>query len=188
MAPRLLLAFLSVFAAAFVLAAAPVSVTVNESDGAWHVDGIFLVEAAPEIAWQVLTDYDHLPAFVSSLEESRVVGRPGAGAVLVEQTATDKTFFFAPRMRVTLLIHEYEHAAIVFSDTLHADFVSNEGSWTIRQDERGCRVDYHMIALPRFSVPKFLLAPAFAADAHALLGEVRAEMQRRASASTATPP
>ncbi len=160
----------------------PTSVSVSERDGAWRVEGSFVVDAPREIAWQVLTDYDHLPAFISSMQESRVTARHES-EVIVEQIATGKVFFFSQNLRVTLRIHEHGKIALSFEDFLHGDFDRYEGTWTIQPDAAGCRIDYRLSATPHFSLPKFMLAPALQADAQSLLGEVRSEIQRRTNPS-----
>src|SRR6185437_15899062 len=50
-------------------------VSVRRDAQAVVIDGNWLVDAAPQDAWDVLTDYDHMAAFVSSLSASHIVAR-----------------------------------------------------------------------------------------------------------------
>ena len=61
-------------------------VAVRRDGQAVVIDGNWHVEAGPQDAWSVLTDYDHMAAFVSSLSASRIVARSD-GKLEVEQTS-----------------------------------------------------------------------------------------------------
>src|SRR5262249_40922386 len=69
-------------------------VTANVVSGAHglEVEGRFEVKASPALAWSVLTNYDSIESFVSSMRESRVTKR-GDGYVLVEQVAVGHLLF-----------------------------------------------------------------------------------------------
>ena len=60
------------------------------------VDVNLVVQASPREAWDVLTDYDHMGRFVSSLTISRITGRSD-GRLLVAQTSRFRFGFIALR-------------------------------------------------------------------------------------------
>src|SRR6266699_1742851 len=55
----------------------------------YRVVGTFRVNASSQVAWSVLTDYDNLSSFVSSMRSSSAA-RPEAGRLLVTQEAVGR--------------------------------------------------------------------------------------------------
>ena len=51
---------------------------------AYELAGSFAVDASTEAVWAVLTDYQDIPSFVSSMRSSRVLERRPDGSLLVE--------------------------------------------------------------------------------------------------------
>lgn len=56
------------------------------------VNATFTVPAAPQLVWAVLTDFDNISRFISSIQSSKVVGRSG-NDVHVSQHAIEKYAF-----------------------------------------------------------------------------------------------
>ena len=54
-----------------------VHVTAKKDGQTITVDAVFKVVATQRQAWDVLTDFAHMPNFVSNLESSKVVSRSG---------------------------------------------------------------------------------------------------------------
>jgi len=65
-------------------AARAIEVKVERRDPGIAVEARFSVEASAEEAWRVMTDYDHMPEFMTRLESSRVLERNG-NSLLIEQ-------------------------------------------------------------------------------------------------------
>lgn len=147
----------------------------------FEVVGRCAIDASREDAWRVLTDYDGIDRFVSSMRESRVTGR-GDDYLLVEQIAVGRLFVFSRRLRTTLRVHEEPPGRIRFEDVLRRDFVSYRGEWQI-QESAGFRTEivYRVTACPAFSVPEFVARSLFRGTVGELLSEVRAEIERRAA-------
>ena len=51
------------------LAADDVSLTFQNQDGTYRLEGVFPVRADSATAWKVLTDYEHIPLFVGSMKK-----------------------------------------------------------------------------------------------------------------------
>jgi carbon monoxide dehydrogenase subunit G len=81
--------------------AAEISVAAHRRDGAMDVACSALIEAAPELVWQTLTDYGRLAEFIPGMSRSRVVSRSGAVAV-VEQVGEARFLFFGVPIEVTI--------------------------------------------------------------------------------------
>ncbi|MBI3292650.1 MAG: hypothetical protein HYZ73_07585 [Elusimicrobia bacterium] len=61
--------------------------------GAYRLEGHFVVEAPRHVVWEVLTDYDHIREFVSSIRTSQVKQRD-KDWLLLEQDAVGRVLFF----------------------------------------------------------------------------------------------
>lgn len=160
------------------LDATPLTVSVvSQKGGAYRIEGSFQVAAPAPLAWAVLTDYDNLPSFVSSMKSS-TVARDGTGRLLVTQAAVGRVGPFSRTLNVVLDVTEAAPARIAFRDVCGESFHSYAGSWTIDAERSGVRVTYVLEAWPLSSPPLFARS-ILAANARGLLDQVRLEMQRR---------
>src|SRR6266849_5806849 len=57
-------------ASAATMPAKPRVSVIGIGNGAYRIEGSFEVDAPPAVTWAVLTDYDNLPLFVSSMRSS----------------------------------------------------------------------------------------------------------------------
>lgn len=169
-------------AASDVAADGPSDVTVHVSRGPWglQVEARCVVAARAAVAWEVLTDYDGIDGFVSSMKESRIAGR-GDHHVLVEQVAVGRLLLFSRRFRTTLFVEETPHTRITFEDVLGTDFESYRGEWRIEDQAGRVTIVYQVGAKPSRSVPDFMARGLFRRTARELLSQVRDEIERRAA-------
>ena len=162
---------------------ADVSLRIEEDRPGWCVmEGSLTVAATREMVRGVLTDYDRIGRFVSSIRTSRVLERH-PDHLLLEQVASGGVLFFRRRTSVLLVIYEEPLRSIWFQDTSGKDFVSYAGAWRIEPQPRDVRVEYRLEAAPRFYIPGFLARGIFRKSAERLLDEVRLEIMKRASAA-----
>ena len=159
----------------------PPMVQVSRAAEGGHVlDASFAVAASPEIAWQVLTDYAGLPAFVESLKRSVVVRGPD-GLLQVEQEGAGRFGFVSQRFHVLLTIHENASKdRLDFHDTCGESFHRYRGAWTVEPRNGVTLVTYRLEAHPRFFAPGPLASRASKSNVRSLLDGVRSEMARRA--------
>lgn len=155
-----------------------VTVAVDGESRACKVLGRFVAQVPDNVAWAVLTDYDHLARFVSSLEASKVESRSG-NHLTVAQDAAAHVFLFHRDVHVRLDVNEEPERRIVFRDTLGKDFRSYVGEWRVRPDSTGTLVEYQLAAEPRSAVPRSVCRGMLKRTAQSLLTEVRSEMLRR---------
>lgn len=164
--------------------AAPPAVTVvSHKGGAYQIEGSFRVEAPPPVAWAVLTDYDNLPSFVSSMKSSAAF-RDRTGRLLVTQEAVGRAGPFSRTLNVVLHVTEAGPARLEFLDVCGESFHSYAGAWTIAAEGTGVRVTYTLEARPRSS-PPFFARSILSSNARGLLDQVRLEMQRRQRVASA---
>jgi hypothetical protein len=153
-------------------------VTMHEKGGAYTVQGHFFVAAPNYIAWNVLTDYDHISNFVSSMEKSCVQQRT-EHKLLVEQKASGKFFLFSRSADVLLDIHEEAPSALRFRDISHKDFYHYVGFWKIEEVREGILVLYQLEMKSRVKVPQFIRRRVVRKGVAQLLEQVRSEMIKR---------
>lgn len=163
-------------------AAPRVSIT-GAGNGAYRIEGSFRVDAPPPVAWAVLTDYDNLSSFVSSMRSSSAA-RLESGRLVVTQEAVGRAGPFSRTLHVALDVTEQPPGRIEFRDVSGASFHSYVGAWVIDADGEGARVTYTLEARPRSS-PPFFARSILASNARGLLGQVRLEMLRRGRTASA---
>jgi hypothetical protein len=161
-----------------------VEVTLDEDARGHVLVGTFHASVTPDLAWTVLTDYDALPAFVSSLKESRA-DRATPGVVRVRQRGVGRAGFFRREMVVTLEITEQPPWRIHFRDVAGESFSAYDGSWAIAPDEGGTVVRYELRATPKGALPGAIARRVTRSNVARLLDEVRQEMVRRRQAPSA---
>jgi len=170
-------------------AADNVSLAFQEKDGRYDIEGFFYVTADPKTAWNVLSDYDHIPSFVHDMKLSRVQVREG-NDILLRQEAEGGFLFFTQKVRLFLHVLETPEKSIQFTDIAHKDFKSYEGSWTIEAmpATQDLKVSYRLVADSNFSAPAFLASDAVKGGAQGLLVAVRKEiLSRQTSLPMAAP-
>lgn len=162
-------------------------VSMNLQDlghGTYQLEGHFKVDGSPYDAWKVLTDYEHISDFVSSLRKSAIKDS-STDRILLEQEALGKEFVFSKRIRVLLQVTEMPYKRVVFEDTLHTDFSFYDGSWEIYSVVPGVLdVTYRLNCKRLFAVPNILAKDALKKNAESLLAEVRAEIRHREQGGT----
>jgi len=161
-------------------------VTLNLEDlghGTYRLEGHLLVTGPPYDAWKVLTDYENISKFVSSLRKSTVKDST-TDRVLLEQEALGKEFVFSKRIQVVLQVTEIPYKRILFEDVSHKDFAFYEGTWEIQSVPSGLDIVYRLNCKRLFMVPNIIAKDAMKKSAEGLLAEVRAEILRRKEGAT----
>ena len=167
--------------------ASPADVTVDDTDGSCRVRASFTAPVSRDIAWNVLSDYDSIGRFVSSVRTSRME-RQADGRFLLRQDAVGSVFMFKHRIQVLLEIEEKAGSRIHFHDVLGKDFRSYVGEWRITADSLGTSVVYEIEAQPKGSIARAFCRGPLRNAARDLLSQVRAEMIRRGAVATAARP
>ena len=155
-----------------------IDLTVDDARGVCSVHGEFVVQASPDTAWAVLSDYDNIPRFVHSMVSSKAEYLAD-GRIVVRQQAVGHMFLFSRRVNVQLEVREQPGQWIEFRDVLGKDFTHYVGDWEIAPDSSGTRVIYRLEASPRVAMPSGMRCGLLKHAARDLLDEVRAEILRR---------
>jgi len=108
------------------------------------------VAADPQVAWETLTDYDHLSEFVPDIERSRVVAREG-NRLIVEHVGAFHLLFLSMPVRVRLAVEHDPYRRVqartepgkVGTEEPTLASVSSQYRLTpLLQPHSGVRVDY----------------------------------------------
>jgi hypothetical protein len=154
-------------------------VTVEDRKSVSEVRGSFDAPVPLPVAWSVLTDYDHIDDFVSSMRTSAVESRADSD-LTVRQEAVVGVFPFRRVAHLLLSVRERPDTSIEFRDVLDRDFRVYRGAWELRPGPSGTDVTYRLEARPASATPSFLDRAVLSRTVTRLLTQVRAEMVRRA--------
>ena len=169
-------------------AAAEPDIRIDRNNDAFRIDASLVVEAHHHIAWQVLTDYNNLAAFVPGLRTSRIVSAPGE-PLLLKQTGQSSFLAFSFPVEFVARLEELPLEAIRF-EAVSGNLSRKSGAWQIeaRGDSNLTRVSYRAEIVPGFWVPTVIGAAVMGQDVRGKLIAIAAEMRRRqASESSAKP-
>jgi hypothetical protein len=153
-------------------------VTVQEERGVYSVKARFHVPQAPSVAFAVLTDYEHIPRFMSDIKTSWVLER-SAGRAVVEQEGISRFMMFSKRVHLVLEIIEGADS-VRFRDRCGRGFSHYEGQWTTVPRDGGTDIVYELRADPSFSVPETILKRLLRRDSGRMIESLRQEMAARA--------
>lgn len=159
--------------------AAPPAVSVADRQSVSEVRGRFEAPVPLSVAWDVLTDYDHIGDFVSSMRTSSVESRAD-GDLTVRQEAVVGVFPLRRTAHLLLSVRERPDTSIEFHDVLDRDFRLYRGAWELRSGPSGTGVTYRLEAQPVGATPSFLERAVLSRTVTRLLTQVQAEMMRRA--------
>jgi hypothetical protein len=174
-----LLVVLSILSAPALGANTPISVDVERAvDKAYTVDAAFDVNVPASIAWEVLTDYEGIGRFVSSIRQSTIKRRE-PGRVLLEQHGVGRAWIISLPMHVVLDVREDGQRVLAFRDVCGKSFSVYEGSWELSEVNGRTRVTYRLKADPTGRQPAMLAKSAIKGSVKTLLDEVRKEIVAR---------
>ena len=158
------------------------SVSLQEKgEGIYVLDGAFLVKAPREIVWNVLTDYNHINQFVSSISSSHIK-EIRSDHLLVEQEMAAHLLFWERKVSVLLKVEETPFEKIRFEDISKKDFTFNVGYWKIEEKRPGeSYIQYHLKMKSNFEVPPIISKGLLEKNIKKLLKELRREMIRRSN-------
>ncbi|HEX7328314.1 MAG TPA: SRPBCC family protein [Casimicrobiaceae bacterium] len=167
------------------LAAAPaqspqsddVGVTVRRDGEAIVIDVDLTVDASPQQAWEVLTDYDHMAAFVSSLAMSRIVARSDGTLEVaqVSQYAFGPFHFKFDNLREVELVPLLE----IRSQMIRGDMKASTFTTRLVPEGRGTRILNHGRMIPDRWIPPVIGIDVIRNATRKQFSELRAEIERR---------
>jgi carbon monoxide dehydrogenase subunit G len=167
---------LSILCVAVLAANTAIDVAVERgADKAYMVDAAFDVNVPASVAWDVLTDYEGIGRFVSSIRQSTIKERE-PGRVLLEQHGVGRAWIISMPMHVVLDVREHDQRVLAFRDVCGKSFSIYQGAWELSTIDGGTRVTYRLKADPTGRQPAMLARSAIKGSVKTLLDEVRQEI------------
>lgn len=154
-----------------------ISAQVRQDGARIVVDVSLRVEATALDTWNVVTDYDHMAAFVSNLEASSILQRDGDVLRVMQKGKATRgpfSFSFENVRRVVLTPYREIRSELVSGDLEASEFttqVVDHGSWS--------EIINHGEFIPKVWVPPIIGPAIIAAETRKQFGELRAEVLRR---------
>ena len=121
------------------------------------VNASALLQVDARIAWEVLSDYDHLAQFIPDVKSSRVVSRDG-NRVRVEQKGEFGFFFYRQPVDVSLEVLEQPPHRID-ARRVAGNIRELETRYELGTSAAGVRFDYSGRFIPAFSLPPLIGIP-----------------------------
>ncbi len=143
-----------------------------------------LLTASPDIAWEVLTDYDHFSKFLPHTVSAKVISVNGNQKV-VEQVDTRQVFLMNVQSRIRSATTETPKSRIDFRQ-IDGDLQSLEGYWKIEPvaPYSGAKANQVLItqvvdAQPKSGTPKKIFYNLFKDSLGEIMIAIRKEVDRR---------
>ncbi len=151
-------------------------VQVENRDGIVVLNLRYRVPVSPAEAWDVLTDFENMPAFIPNLDSSRVLLRNGS-LIHLEQKG---------RLRIGMLPISYESTrqleTIPYQSIRAHSLPGNtrmESLMLLTRDEEGTLISYHVTAEPDLPVPTGLVSSYISGMLESQFKAMGREMMRR---------
>lgn len=149
-----------------------------------HVETPVAANAA--VAWQVLTDYNHLAEFVPDMRASRVVSAPGE-PLRIEQRGETGFLLFKFTVNVELEIREMPPSRLGFR-AIRGNMQRMQGEWRIDKADSGVVLVYEAELQPSFWVPPLIGPAIMRSDIAGQIAGVVREIERRQAVITKPKP
>jgi len=178
--------------AAFATLAAPaaaetpvthVDIDLRQSGRTFVVDATFSAPVPPSVAWDVLTDFEHMDAFVPNLAESRIVARDGNLLTILQYGIArfgPLAMRFESERQVTLAPF-----ATIRSTQLRGTMDKLDSTTTFAAEGTGTRLTYHVEAIPGALFPDVVARRFLRHEIAEQFAAIVREMVRRHAAAAA---
>lgn len=176
---RFMLALLLAAAAATASAAdSPIrSISVAREGDAYVVNAVMFAPVAQSVAWDVLTDFDHMQGWVPNVAESKATKRE-ENWVIVEQRGVAK-FGAASFPYVTERKIEMAMPTSIKTTQLKGSLRRVESTLQIEPDGKGTKINYHLEVVPSVLASTVMSKPFLEHEVTEQFTAIVGEMVRR---------
>jgi carbon monoxide dehydrogenase subunit G len=122
------------------------SIDITQATDAYVANVVMVIPVPTDVAWQVLTDFDHMAEWVPNVRESKVIARE-PNAVTVEQHGVAK-FGLASFPYVSVRRMESDPPRTIRSTQLKGNMRRLESLMTVAPDGDGTKLVYHFEMVP----------------------------------------
>lgn len=154
-----------------------ITVNIRREGEAISVDVDLVVDATPQQVWDVMTDYNHMARFVSSVKMSQIVGQT-EGKLEVAQSSH---FGFGPFVLTLENVREIEFVPLreIHSTLIRGDMKASVFTTRIVADGDGTRISNHGRFTPDRWIPPVIGSALLESATRKQFAEFRAEILRR---------
>jgi carbon monoxide dehydrogenase subunit G len=142
---------------------------------AYIVNAIFITAAPPNIAWDVLTDFDRLAGWVPNVTESKVINREG-GVVTVEQRGklSGLGLPYVTQRRI-----ELNPPSAIKTAQIKGNMRRVESTIMLEAEGKGTRIVYHLEMVPSFAAAAVMSKKVVESEVTDQFTAITGEMARR---------
>jgi len=172
------LAMLALAGNAVMAAESPVrKLSVAFENDAYVVNAVFFAPAPPNVAWDVLTDFDKLAGWVPNVAESKVIKRDD-GSVTVEQRGVAKygaaSFPYVTERRI-----ELRPPSGIKTAQVKGNMRRVESTIMLEAEGKGTRIVYHLEIVPSLLASTVMSKPFVEHEVSEQFTAIVGEMTRR---------
>lgn len=158
-------------------------VKVEIAEGSIRVAVDFVIDAPLDAVWAVLTDFEHMPRFISNLRESRVLERtPDRVHVVQKGVASFGPITFAFESERAIRLHPKDR---IQATLLRGNLKRYTGDTRLHADGPGTRIAFRSEAATDVFIPPYFGRRLIENETREQYLEIAAEIARR---KTASPP
>lgn len=176
--PKLLLALLWLLpTCAAALPLGDIEVRIQVDGATVHVDVSLAVAATPSEVWAVLTDFPHMPEFISNLSSSQILSHQGNLLTVAQKgnaSVGPLSFEFESVREIRLSPYE-----LIRTHQLSGNLKKFEGTTELSPENGHTRIHHHSDSISSVWIPP-LIGPKFiASETREQFAEMRQEILRR---------
>lgn len=153
------------------------SIDIAHDSDAYVANVVMFAPVATDLAWQVLTDFDHMAEWVPNVRESKVIERE-PNAVTIEQHGVAK-FGIASFSYVSVRHIEPDPPRTIRSTQVKGNMRRLESLMTLAPDGNGTRLVYHVEMVPGGLAATVMSKEFLEHELREQFGAIIAEMVRR---------
>lgn len=162
-----------------------IAVAIHRDGEAYVVDVDLTVDATPQEAWNVLTDYDHMSGFVSNVTMSHIIHR-ASDSLEVAQTSRLKFGFIDLKFDNVREI-EFVPLQEIRSKLVRGDMKMSAFTTHLAAEGQATRITNHGRFIPDRWIPPLIGTLMLEAETRKQFAELRAEILRRKGAESTNP-
>lgn len=157
-----------------------VDIDVHQRGRTFVVDATLRAPVPPAVAWEVLTDFEHMESFVPNLADSHIVARDG-NRLTILQHGVARFGLLSVRFESERLV-TLTPPATIRSTQLRGSMEQLDSLTTFAPDGSGTRLTYHVEAIPGTLYPDFVARHFLRHEVAEQFDAIAREMVRRHSA------
>lgn len=158
-----------------------IEVTAKKVSDMVVIDVSMLVAATPREAWEVLTDYDHMPQFLPNLQSSKILSKsPTRLEVAQKGGASHGPITISFDVVRDVQLKPYSE---IKSHVISGDLKKVDGTTRLVAEGEGTRITFHSESIPNVWVPPGIGPTLIANETRDQFGDMRAEILKRRMAS-----